>query len=69
MLFMIIYTSSQIILTNFFSTKSRQCPEFGIRLLDTLMKAYHNIKQNQIDTKIKRLAVNIMKISPTVSEF
>lgn len=64
---MMIYTSSQIIITNIFGTKIKKISSFGLTFADSLLKVYQHLKQSQLEDKLKRLAVNIMKIAPTAT--
>ena len=69
MLFMMMYTSSQIIASNLFQTKGKSYPQIGVQFIDSLLKLYQSVKKGEADRKLHKLATNVMKMSPTASDF
>ena len=69
MLFMMLYTSSQILMSNMFETQNKSYPQFGVKFIDSLLKMYEGYKKKQNTEKLKRLAINVMRMAPTQNDF
>lgn len=74
-LFMVTYASCQALASNFFQIQRRGSPiqesssQLGTSLIGLLLKVYEAAKNQQYESKLRRLARNILKVSPTASDF
>lgn len=74
-LFMVTYTSCQVLISNFFQIRKKNCllpsfpDQFGLNFVGLLIKVYETAQNYRFETKLRILAKNLIKISPTASDF
>jgi hypothetical protein len=64
---MIVYTSSQVIVSNMFQQRRQGFGQWGTDFIGILLQFYEGIRNYQQQERVKRMAKNILRIASAPS--